>query len=349
MKTNSFEISFELVGQQLGQDIYSDQGILLLKKGITLTETHIVLLHNYKFGTQVEIIAPTRSNDKLNVKMQKLYDENLAEIKDLFQNISLNDSPPIKELINAYQPLIDQAIDHTDSINYLHGIKDYDEYTYRHSINVGMISAVIGKLLGRTTKEISLLGQMGLLHDIGKTMVSPEILNKPGKLDKDEWEEIKRHTIYGYKILKEVPDLNIHIPASALLHHERIDGSGYPNQVKEKDLPFLVQILSVADTYDAISTERIYQAKKPDFVGINILVEEAYNNKLNPAIVFPFVRYLMRQYLRKQVTLNTGDHGEIIFIHDDEPHQPLIVTNDEYIDLRKNRKLQLFDVVKEHA
>lgn len=346
MNTNSFEISFELVGHKLGQDIFSDQGILLLKKGITLTETHIVLLQNYKFGTLVEI-SDERTNDKLNIKMQKLYDQNLKEISNLFQNINLNESPPIKELIHAYQPLIEQAIDHTESIRYLHGIKDYDEYTYRHSINVGMISAVIGKLLGRSKKEIFLLGQMGLLHDIGKTMVSPDIINKPGRLNEDEWTEITRHTIYGYKILKEVGDLDIHIPAAALLHHERIDGSGYPNKVKEKELPFLVQILSVADTYDAISTERVYQAKRPDFEGINILVDEAYKNKLNPGIVFPFVKYLMRQYIRKEVVLNTGDHGEIIFIHDDEPHQPLIMTNEEYIDLRKNRKIQLSDVVKE--
>ncbi|MFC4322480.1 HD-GYP domain-containing protein [Litchfieldia salsa] len=342
---NNFEISFELVGKKIGQDIYSDHGILLLKKGTTLTETHIVLLQNYKFGTLVEI-EDKYPNDKLNAKMQKLYDQNLKEISTLFQNINLNNSPPIKELINAYQPLIEQATDHTDSIRYLHGIKDYDEYTYRHSINVGMISAVIGKLLGRSKKDIFLLGQMGLLHDIGKTMISPDIINKPGRLDANEWQEITRHTIYGYQILKEVEDLDIHIPAAALLHHERIDGSGYPNGVKEKDLPFLVQILSVADTYDAISTERVYQAKKPDFVGINILVEEAYNNKLNPAIVFPFVRYLMRQYIRKEVVLNTGDHGEIIFIHDDEPHQPLIITNEEYVDLRKNRKIRLSDVVR---
>ncbi|MBD8071408.1 HD-GYP domain-containing protein [Bacillus sp. PS06] len=345
MMTNSFEISFELVGQTLGQDIYSDQGILLLKKGTALTETHIVLLHNYKFGTKIEI-EDYRDNNKLINTIQKLYDENLAEIKSLFQHINLNNSPPIKELITAYQPLIDQALDHSDSINYLHGIKSYDEYTYRHSINVGMISAVIGKLLGRTEQEISLLGKMGLLHDIGKTMVNPDIINKPGKLTQHEWKEITKHTIYGYQILKKVEDIDLHIPAAALLHHERIDGSGYPNKVKEKDIPFLVQILSVADTFDAISSDRVYQARKPDFVGINILVEEARNNKLNPAVVFPFVKYLMRQYLRKEVILNTGDHGEIIFIHDDEPHQPLIIKGDEYIDLRKNREIKLSDVVR---
>jgi len=131
-----------------------------------------------------------------------------------------------------------------------------DPYTRGHSERVGSLSVALGLELGLTTRELEVLKDAGALHDIGKIGVSKELLNKPGRLTELEFDEVKRHAIYGYNILKPLdqPEL-LDI---TLLHHERIDGKGYP--YGRSDLPILVRVAQIADVWDALTSDRPYRS-----------------------------------------------------------------------------------------
>lgn len=346
MKTKSMQVSFELVGETLSDDVYSDHGILLLKKGTVLNETHIFQLKNYQNRAFINVEEDESSKPNPLQSFQELYGENLIKMKALFNDHHPDMLPSIQQIIEDFMPLFEKSIENTKFISQINKSMSFDEYTYRHCLNVGIISAIIGKLLGLRKKELIKLGQMGLLHDIGKMTVPSTLLNKPGKLTEGEWKQVSKHTMKGFEMLKKSTNVDLNVVVAALLHHERLDGSGYPNGLKQKDIPFLVQIVSVADTFDAICSERSYQPKKSAFVAINELMREANSNKLNPAIVVPFVKYIMRQYLREEVRLSNGEVAEIVFIHENEPHQPLVRVGEEYLDLRKVSRVEIVDYGK---
>lgn len=134
-----------------------------------------------------------------------------------------------------------------------------DPYTKGHSERVGSLSVALGLELGLSARELEILKDAGALHDIGKIGVSKEVLNKAGPLTANEFEEVKRHVIYGYNILKPLEQTEL--LDITLLHHERNDGKGYPYGTT--DLPLLVRITQIADVWDALTSERPYRAAMP--------------------------------------------------------------------------------------
>ena len=128
-----------------------------------------------------------------------------------------------------------------DIVSMLSVIRDVDEYTYTHSVNVGLLAMMFGRWAGLDKKRIEQLLYAGILHDIGKTKVPEEILNKKGKLTKEEFNIIKEHTVKGYDVLKKSGFLPEKIARGVLMHHERNDGNGYPFAFSKKKIPFIVQ------------------------------------------------------------------------------------------------------------
>jgi putative nucleotidyltransferase with HDIG domain len=136
-----------------------------------------------------------------------------------------------------------------------------DEYTYRHCVEVAAISMVIAKHMRYSRNEIRDIGVAGLLHDIGKMRIPPEIINKPGRLTAEEMEIVKKHSLYSYEMIQDKTDLTENIKLGVLQHHEKTDGSGYPYGLKEDQINPYAEILAVADIYDALISQRPY--KKP--------------------------------------------------------------------------------------
>lgn len=135
-----------------------------------------------------------------------------------------------------------------------------DIYTRGHSIRVGRYSAALAKALGLSEKQVSDMFMIGLLHDVGKIGVPDYILNKPDKLTAEEFDIIKKHTVIGRDILKEMPIVD-HLAEGAYHHHEHYDGSGYPKGLKGEEIPFVARILAVADAYDAMNSDRVYRSR----------------------------------------------------------------------------------------
>lgn len=337
------QISFDLVGSALGEDIFSEQGILLLKKGTILKEVHILLLQKYRFGTTISV----NLNEKVHKQSPsaKPYQSIQSYIKDTFQSFYRSKEINMIHLRERFHPLIELSLCDVSILKVLQTGGKRDEQLFQHSINVGILSSIIGKLLGYKRKDCLLLADMGLFHEIGMLGIDKNSYKNTIAVNN---EEVQKHTEIGHKLLSTIPYMNPLIPLAAFHHHEKINGTGYPNQLKEKDIPYFVQIVSVADCFNAVYMNiQDNGEKNPHFAGVYELVEKAQNNELNPAIVIPFVRYIMRQNLLQKVMLSNGEEAEIVFIHENEPYQPLVKVGEEYMDLRRESGVRIVSLVGE--
>ncbi|SDY49873.1 HD domain-containing protein [Evansella caseinilytica] len=340
-----------IIGKVLAEDVISEAGHFLLGKGMTITGWHVNILKNHEVGTvnvvkseELPLTLQIKSVFKKKEEISDLYFENVKEVKQLFYQAATRKPPSFETFMKPFVPLLETVVRGNNIFLELHHLKGYDEYTFRHSINVGLLAATIGKILRYPTEASLLLGKIGFFHDIGKMKVSQQILNKREALTDKEYEEIKRHTIYGKEILAEIVGPDHIFCVGALYHHERLDGSGYPFEMKGDNIPLIAQIISVADTFDAISSDRVYQEKVAPFQALEELVKEVYKGRLNGNIVFPFVANIIHGYIGKTVVLSDGRSGQLLYIHAEEISRPLVRVEEEFIDMRKQRHLTIIDV-----
>ncbi len=159
-------------------------------------------------------------------------------------------------------------------------ITSYDFYTYTHSVNVGVLSVLLSKMLFRESHAHDMyeLGAGFFLHDIGKVRIDPAILNKPGRLTDEEMMKMKAHPYQGYKILKETKQLTEECRIIAMQHHERDDGTGYPNRLKGHDIHIYGRICCIADVYDALTAERPYKQRLKPFEALKLMKDQMINH-----------------------------------------------------------------------
>ncbi|WP_416149271.1 HD-GYP domain-containing protein [Salipaludibacillus sp. HK11] len=338
-----------IIGRSLADDVISESGHFLLRKGIIITHWHFPILKNHNIQEitlekQMEEPIDEQTKHLFDQELSEQYNTNLIEIKRLFQAALTKEVPSLQEFMVPFTPLLEKVLHGPDIFLGLRHIKGHDEYTYRHSINVGLMAATIGKILNLPYRTSLKLAEIGFIHDIGKMKVSLQVLNKEGPLTKEEFEEVKMHTIYGKEILQQMQGKDQTLMDGTLYHHERLDGSGYPLGLMRGNITFLTQIISVADTYDAMSSERVYQTKRSPFDALDELVKEVYRGKLNGEIVFPFVDHILRGYIGHEVELTDGRKGHIIQLFKEEINRPLIKIKSEFVNLREARHLHIKEV-----
>ena len=186
------------------------------------------------------------------------YNKALDAIRGICRDIERGRIPNSSRVIKIVDRMVGITMDDPSTLLGLTMIKDYDNYTFNHCVNVGVLAMALGATLGFDAASVRSLGIAGQLHDIGKTMVPKSILNKPGKLSSIEYEEMKRHSELGAKIIREMEDLSPDIAQIVLGHHLHFNRSGYPNWAQKLPFNQLVDVVSIADTYDAITTLRVY-------------------------------------------------------------------------------------------
>ncbi|HEV2085996.1 MAG TPA: HD domain-containing phosphohydrolase [Gemmatimonadales bacterium] len=193
---------------------------------------------------------------------KQVYAQGVAVTKDVIGSVRMGRTARLKRVKRAVQQVVDQVLNNETSMLGLTAIRDYDEYTFTHSMNVCIISVALGKKLGLSKVQLCDLGMTALLHDVGKARVPTEILNKAGKLDESEWKVIQAHpwfgalTLFSMRAYEEIPYRSILV---AHEHHMKMDLSGYPKVVRPRTLGIFSRIVSVADAFDAATTRRVYQ------------------------------------------------------------------------------------------
>lgn len=172
--------------------------------------------------------------------------------------------PPLRQARHLVQPMVDSIMKNEFSLVGLAAIKEYDEYTYAHCVNVSVLSIAMGQVLGLDRATLANLGVAALLHDLGKLEVPLEVLHKPGKLTPEEWSLIQRHPLEGVKLVSRLPGLTtltLDVMRIAFEHHMHVDGGGYPRLATRRPMLALSRIVAVSDCYDAMTAHRAYRSR----------------------------------------------------------------------------------------
>jgi len=221
----------------------------------------------------------------------------------------------LRKAKRAVHAAADALLEDETSVLALATIKDHDEYTFSHSVNVCIFSLAIGQRLGLHRNWLGRLGIAALFHDIGKTSVPSGVLNKIGVLDVDEWKAIRQHTLMGVKSLCKIPRTSEHMMHSMIVafqHHINMDLSGYPEVPPDTSLDLFSRIVRIADTFDAMTTERPYRNKVySPHEAIRYLVSQA-GIKFDPVLVKAFAAAMGIYPIGTVLRLNTGEIGIVV-------------------------------------
>jgi putative nucleotidyltransferase with HDIG domain len=227
----------------------------------------------------------------------------------------------------------------------LNKVRSIDEYTYAHSLNVALLCSLLGSWLNLDESNIKRLTSCGLLHDIGKSKIPREILNKPEALTPAEFEEIKKHPTLGYKILEKNIAISKDVALGVLMHHEREDGSGYPLGLESSQISYYAKILAVVDVYDAMTSNRVYKKRQPPFDVLE-LYESEYLTKCDTGIMLTFLKHISSYYVGNIVKLNDGTEGEIIYINQNRISKPLVrLSNSSVVDISMHPHLKIVEML----
>ena len=189
------------------------------------------------------------------------------------------------ELLNQTKEIIVMSENPIRTFHMMHKIRKYDDATFIHSLNVAILCNMFGHWINMPQDDLDVLTLAGLLHDVGKMKIPEEIIKKPGILTEEEYTEIKNHPRRGYNLLKPMK-LDERIKKVALMHHERCDGSGYPDNLKGTDIPIGARILKVTDEFAALISDRPYRKAFDVDTAVNILIEEIKNLDMRVFIEF---------------------------------------------------------------
>lgn len=258
-------------------------------------------------GTQAETLHKERKERGL-----RAYGYALTSLKEVAEKISSNRRAGIRKTLRVIHNMIDLIIDDEAILLGLSTIRDYDDYTYTHSVNVAVLGMCLGLRIGLSRKFLETLGVCGMLHDLGKVEISSEIINKPGKLNDREFEEIQKHPMNSVrKILKlqASRDLKGKILLPPFEHHLKYDLTGYPQTHRKKPASLLGRILTIVDVFDALTSPRVYRptAFSPDRA-IEKMIEKA-GKDFDPVLLKVFVNMLGAYPVGTLLELDTGEMG----------------------------------------
>jgi len=248
----------------------------------------------------------------------RTYQATKKQVKQLFASALLGQALNLKQAQAMISDCVSRVVANPKAMLWLTRLKHRDEYTAEHSVNVALLAISLGHHLNLAPYELENLGICGLMHDIGKVKVPEEILNKPGRLTEEEFAEIARHTTYARQMLMGRTDIYPGAVDVAWCHHERLDGSGYPRGVDGSKLSLFTRIVSVVDTYDAMTSDRIYRRGMSSLEAMKILNREA-GIKLDADVVRKFVNMIGLYPPGYLMEMSNGEVG--IIMSADEGYQ----------------------------
>lgn len=221
--------------------------------------------------------------------------------------------------------MADSVLRNPDALTSLSRLKHFDEYTFFHSVNTSLLALSLGRSLGIDESLLHQLGVGTLLHDIGKTKIPLEILNKPGKYEPHEFEIMKQHAMRGAEILSGTTGLTDNYLQPALEHHERVDGTGYPYQRRKNELSQFGMMAAVVDIYDAITSDRCYHKAKPAHEALQFLYMISQKGHLEHTLVQRFIQVVGVYPVGSVVQLNTGELAVVSQVNRHAPLRPRVI------------------------
>jgi len=251
----------------------------------------------------------------------EIYNGAVEVVKDVMTEIRMGKIPRAEPVHNVVNEMTESVLSDPNAMIGLTMIKNYDNYLFNHSVNVSIMSLSLARFMGLPANEVHDVGVGALLHDVGKTGVSEQIIRKPGGLSSEEWEKIKEHPQLGSNIIKRMEGVNEAVGRVIFEHHIKFDHSGYPQTTST--LHPLSQIVTVCDAYDALTTLRVYQKPHDPVEAIKIL-DSFSGRHFNPDIIKAFVNMMGMYPVGTMVRFSTNEIGVVKKINVDAPERPLV-------------------------
>lgn len=310
MKMRYISIDQAEPGMILARHIWGPHGQLLLTSNTILKESYIRRLKEFCFSALYVKSYPDEPVENLvgPVKQETLVHarETLQTVAEAAVASSYIDFARVRETV---EDIVDQVLSNPNVVYNMADIKAFDDYTYGHSVDVCVLSVLCGANMHMNRYELLDLGCGAILHDIGKLFTPKEILSKPNLLTDNEMEVIRRHPWDGFHVLrKQVPLIPAHV---AFQHHERFDGSGYPRRLLDADTLALAKVVAVADSYEAMTSDRPYRKAIMPHQALSELARNA-GNGYNPKVVKCFVDVVAAYPLGTVVRLSDGSMATVV-------------------------------------
>jgi len=351
-------------GLIVSENIYTIDDRLVLAKGTVLDEKDILRIKSHSlyniFVEDDKPIERDESNEpspedfmsyaeKLKnsegfIRFKHDIEEKAQKLEESFKMIA-NDGAPldVDKLTEPVYHLFVEAGGTAGVFDMLHNLRDNSDAVFMHSLNVSLISNTLATWMRLPEETIHIATAGGLLHDIGKMLMPPELVNKKAPLTEYEERVMRDHVTKGYDLIKD-EDIDQRIKNCVLMHHEFKDGSGYPLHLKGDQIDHIVSIVTVANIYDEMTSRRSYRAPICPFTVISKFEEEGIN-KFEPNVIMTFLANIANTFIANRVMLNTGQTGEIIFVNADHLSRPVVRCGENYVDLSSNKSLSIVAVI----
>ena len=367
----------------VADDVYTTDDKLVIPEGTVLTEEIIKSLKEYGiFAIRIKVdeedgsipleddseeeetkeIVETpkrrtqeeQQNYLRQIKESKEFEEfhsafidSVDNLKSLFNKVVMhNEEIDSKAILEDVENVVDKGRNGIHILDMLQCMRGYDDVTYVHSVNVAMLSNMIGRTVypDISKEELDILTLSGLLHDIGKMMVPDNIIQKNGRLTLPEYNVVKTHVLFGNNILKGLKNLDPRVAEVAMSHDERCDGTGYTGGYRREQFEPLARIVAIAGTYDAMTSDRVYRAALCPFDVIHMFEREGIV-KFDVEFLLPFLEKAVQAYLNTEVKLSTNEVGKVIMINHNEYSKPVVQVGNEFYDLSKESSDIVIDKV----
>lgn len=336
----------------IADEVYSIIGSLIIPANTKVTRKVIDLLNFHRIPIVVVYQEQYQKEKKEETHLEKVRAS--KEFKEFSQTFSvvttelegkineivyLDKEVDVEQLWNNLNTLINRTDNSLACFDLLQSMKYTSDFMYIHSVNVALISNMIAKWMKLDSSEVELISVAGLLHDIGKTKLPKEIIDKQELLSNSEITAFKRHSTLGYNILKE-KDIDRRMQLVALTHHERCDGSGYPLKIKGPDICNYSKIVAIADTYDELTANHVDRKTVCPFKVIQMFETEGLY-QFDTSIMLTFLNSILDTYVHSDVLLNNGQRGKIIFVNKSSPSKPVVKVGSQFIDLSINTNIEV--------
>ncbi len=272
--------------------------------------------------------ASDRSREKVSFEQELdqanlLYQQAKGLQKKAFADIQAGRELNLQQFQDCATGFIDSVFRNQDALLCISRIREKDAYLLEHSVNVSILMTIFAKQMKFDEELIQQLATGALLHDIGKTLIPDSILNKPGKLTAEEFTEMRRHVVYSKEILDKIPGLSPISIDVAAVHHERLDGKGYPSGLADQQISVYGRMIAIVDTYDAITAQRCYKEGQTGISALKILKRESPRS-YDPVLLTQFIKAIGIHPVGTLVRLNNEKLGIVIKANEQDPLRPVL-------------------------
>ncbi|ANY73631.1 HD family phosphohydrolase [Paenibacillus ihbetae] len=360
-----------VAGVKLAKDVHTPLGGLLLHKGKVLLPRDLEVLKAFMVeqvdvesvegeSTRIPTVKSAGQKPSLifaespqgsegddvpsrkNLPLHEEYDRTLSLVKSCYQS-AITGEIRIYEIRSQMENLLKHHKDY-QILKFIPRMTNRHDYRYHSAVLCALSSYKLARWLDLPQKDWMQVAFAGLLHDIGNAKIDPIILNKPSKLTDEENEEVRRHTTYGYQILKNVAAVNEGVRLAALQHHEKVDGSGYPLRLEGSKIHIYAKIVAVTDIFHAMTLDKFYRSAQSPYLVLEQIQLEAFG-KLDPKIVQTFIRKVTALHSGTKVKLSNGSTGEIVFTDSQHPTRPMVSVEGSIMNLMQQRQIYIEEVI----